>query len=80
MLDPFSLYITHSELPPPVVVPRRKKRLKQLQELQLQEELQLRELQLQFEQDFCKPFGIRVDQNLSKAVKVFPKCCLISNS
>lgn len=30
-MDPFAMYITHSELPPPVVVPRRKKRLKQLQ-------------------------------------------------
>lgn len=36
-MDPFSLYITHSELPPPVVVPRRKKRLKQLQ-LELEQE------------------------------------------
>lgn len=32
------MYITHSELPPPVVVPRRKKRLKQLQ-LELEQEL-----------------------------------------
>lgn len=31
------MYITHSELPPPVVVPRRKKRLKQLQ-LELENE------------------------------------------
>ncbi|KAJ2947391.1 hypothetical protein O0L34_g17162 [Tuta absoluta] len=38
-MDPFSLYITHSELPPPVVVPRRKKRIKQLQ-LELQRELE----------------------------------------
>lgn len=38
-MDPWSLYITHSELPPPVVVPRRKKRLKQLQ-LQLELELE----------------------------------------
>ena len=37
-MDPFSLYITHSELPPPVVVPRRKKRLKQLQ-LELEKEI-----------------------------------------
>lgn len=37
-MDPFAMYITHSELPPPVVVPRRKKRLKQLQ-LELEQEL-----------------------------------------
>lgn len=40
VMDPFSMYITHSELPPPVVVPRRKKRLKQLQ-LELEKELEL---------------------------------------
>ncbi|CAH2040359.1 unnamed protein product, partial [Iphiclides podalirius] len=35
MVDPFSMYITQADLPPPYVVPRRKKRLKQLQ-LQLE--------------------------------------------
>lgn len=38
-MDPWAMYITHGELPPPVVVPRRKKRLKQLQ-LQLELELE----------------------------------------
>lgn len=36
-MDPFAMYITNAELPPPFVVPRRKKRLKQLQ-LELEKE------------------------------------------
>lgn len=36
-MDPFAMYITQAELPPPVVIPRRKKRLKQLQ-LELERE------------------------------------------
>lgn len=36
-MDPFAMYITHADLPPPYVIPRRKKRLKQLQ-LELEQE------------------------------------------
>lgn len=48
-MNPFAMYITHSELPPPVVVPRRKKRLKQLQ----------LELEREYLEDVCPPLMLR---------------------
>lgn len=37
-MDPFSMYITHADLPPPYIIPRKKKRLKQ-QQLELEKDL-----------------------------------------